>query len=166
MCLSLQAGGIAWLNGHASVRGYRGWRASILWPPNSRDVVRSPPLRCGMPEASTSWPPTRRIEREVRGGLADNLFFVFVCLNDLGAASFHVVSRKTVSEYCSRSTRDGLRCPGEKAGSTRTTPCGGSKTLRVGISTSGGRWGLARMSSLNSGRLQRSDSCGRHVSPL
>jgi hypothetical protein len=72
--------------------------------------------------ASRSWMLSEKIERPVQGELAENLFFVFVCLNDLGAPAFHIVSRKEVARYCQESHRRWLEAPGRKGRPHRDNP--------------------------------------------
>ncbi len=72
--------------------------------------------------SSRSWVLTDKVERPVRSELAENLFFVFVCLNDLGAPSFHVVSRKDVAQYCHESHQQWLATPGRKGRPHKDNP--------------------------------------------
>lgn len=72
--------------------------------------------------ASPSWVLTEKVEKPIHGELAENLFFVFVCLNELGSASFHIVSRKEVARYCQESHRRWLETPGRKGRPHKDNP--------------------------------------------
>ena len=65
-----------------------------------------------------SWMMTSKIEDQ---DLADNLFFVFVRLNDGNAPSYHVASCAAVVEYARESHRKWLRTPGRKGQSHNDT---------------------------------------------
>ena len=72
--------------------------------------------------SSRSWVLTDKIERPVRGELAENLYFVFVCLNGLGAPSFHIASRKEVARFCREGHERWLAMPGRKGRPHRDNP--------------------------------------------
>jgi hypothetical protein len=72
--------------------------------------------------ASRSWVLTEKVERPLHDELAENLFFVFVCLNDLETPSFHIVARKEVARYCQESHRRWLATPGRKGRPHKDNP--------------------------------------------
>jgi hypothetical protein len=59
-----------------------------------------------------SWLVNEKIEKDVSEDLPENLFFVFVCLNDGATPSFYVVPRKDVARECKESYRVWLETPG------------------------------------------------------
>ncbi len=72
--------------------------------------------------ASRSWVLTEKVERPIHDELAQNLFFVCVCLNDLGTPSFHIVSRSEVAQYCKEPHRRWLETPGRKGRPHKDNP--------------------------------------------
>lgn len=54
--------------------------------------------------------------------LADNLFFVFVSLNDGGVPSYHIVPKRVVAEYVSRDHARWLATPGRDGRAHRDNP--------------------------------------------
>jgi len=82
---------------------------------SNADATRSVGIQVKTSQRSgPAWLVNERVERPVRGRLAENLFFVFVCLNDFGAPTYYVVSRQEVARYCRESHRRWLRTPGRK----------------------------------------------------
>ena len=82
---------------------------------SNADATRSAGIQVKTNQRSSrSWVLNEKVEREVQSELADNLFFVFVCLNDLGPPAFHIVSRKEVARYCHESHQRWLKAPGRK----------------------------------------------------
>jgi hypothetical protein len=69
-----------------------------------------------------SWLLSEKIWRPVESGLAQNLYFVFVCLNDLGAPAHYVASRGDVARYCRESHRNWLASVGRKGQPHRDNP--------------------------------------------
>jgi hypothetical protein len=72
--------------------------------------------------SSRSWLLNEKVEQEVQSELADNLFFVFVCLNELRAPAFHIVSRQEVARYCRESHQRWLKAPGRKGRPHKDNP--------------------------------------------
>ena len=50
-------------------------------------------------DAGTEWVLNKKAEVELEGGMAANLFYVFVALNGTKAPSFHIVRRTIVAQY-------------------------------------------------------------------
>jgi hypothetical protein len=72
--------------------------------------------------SSPAWVLTKTIERPIRGELAENLYFVFVCLNGLGVPSFYVASRREVARFCRESHQRWLATPGRRGRPHRDNP--------------------------------------------
>jgi hypothetical protein len=90
---------------------------------SNADATRSVGVQVKTSQSPTpSWLLSEKIERPVRGSLAENLFFVFVCLNGLGAPSYHIVSRKDVARYCRGRHQRWLKTPGRKGQAHRDNP--------------------------------------------
>jgi hypothetical protein len=72
--------------------------------------------------SSPSWLLNQKIERPLKAGLAENLFFVFVCLNDMGTPAYYIASRKDVARYCHEAHLRWLATPGLKGRPHRDNP--------------------------------------------
>jgi hypothetical protein len=62
----------------------------------------------------TEWVLNKRAEELPDESVAKNLFYVFVSLNDLGVASFHIVPRGVVATYAREYHQRWLKTPGRK----------------------------------------------------
>ena len=90
---------------------------------SNADATRSVGIQVKTNQRSArSWVLNEKVEREVQSELADNLFFVFVALNGLGAPAFHIASRKEVARYCHESHQGWLEAPGRKGQPHKDTP--------------------------------------------
>lgn len=72
--------------------------------------------------SSPSWLLNAKVERTAATDLAENLFFVFVCLNDMGAPAYYIASRKDVAEYCREAHRRWVATPGLKGRPHKDNP--------------------------------------------
>jgi hypothetical protein len=79
------------------------------------DATRSVGIQVKTSQRSEpEWLVNEKVEQFVGGEVAKNLFFVFVCLNDLGAPTYYVVPREDVAGYCRDNHRRWLETPGRK----------------------------------------------------
>lgn len=63
-------------------------------------------------DAGSEWVLTKKAEELPEGGVAENLFYVFVSLNGDKPPSFHIVPRKIVARYISENHQRWLKTPG------------------------------------------------------
>jgi hypothetical protein len=56
------------------------------------------------------WVLTKKVESDT----AENLYFVFVILNGLGAPQYHIVPKADVARYCRENHAAWLRTPGRR----------------------------------------------------
>ena len=82
---------------------------------SNADATKSVGIQVKTSQASRpSWILNQKVEHSIGGALAENLFFVFVRLNELGAPAYHIVSRHVVAEFCRANHKRWLNTPGRK----------------------------------------------------
>jgi hypothetical protein len=76
---------------------------------SNRDATKSVGIQVKTSQrAAPDWVMSKKAEQDV----AENLFYVFVCLPPGAPASFHIVPRKVVGQYVRDSHRQWLATPG------------------------------------------------------
>ena len=73
--------------------------------------------------------PDWMMNRKAEADLAQNLFYVFVCLPAAGEPTFYVVPRSDVAKYVRDSHQKWLGTPGRKGQLHATPTCVASRTL-------------------------------------
>jgi hypothetical protein len=132
--------------GELSRRGYvasitlRNTRGIDILASNA-DATRSVGIQVKAKQvARAGWILNKKSEEAPDGELADNLFYVFVSLNGLGAPSYYVVPRSVVATYTGSITQTGSqrRVSGTKR--TKTILFATLRMLRVSIGMHGIYW--------------------------
>jgi len=78
---------------------------------SNRDATKSVGIQVKTSQRpKPQWVMSRKAEQDV----AENLFYVFVCLPPQGTASFHIVPRKVVGQYVRDTHKRWLETPGSR----------------------------------------------------
>jgi len=78
---------------------------------SNRDATRSVGIQV---KTSQGTRPVWVLNKTAEDDLAENLFYVFVCLPPQSAASYHVVPREVVARYVRKSHKQWLATPGRR----------------------------------------------------